>query len=185
MPPASAQRTTRSSRKACAARRPRRAPPTWCCGCSTGAEIRLRDVPTTVGVPVWFVVNKTDLLDTQAIGNVEVSFTEPTRLPYFAVSATTGAGLGAMIDRIATFAGQFFWGEPALATRQRHQMQMSHAVLALEAAVALAETGGTDGREELVAEHIRMATRALEQLTGRIDVEDILDVIFRDFCIGK
>jgi tRNA modification GTPase len=51
----------------------------------------------------------------------------------------------------------------------------------------LAETArlGPQGGEELVAEHIRLATRALERLTGRVGVEDILDVIFRDFCIGK
>ena len=36
-----------------------------------------------------------------------------------------------------------------------------------------------------MAEQVRLATRALERLTGRVDVEDVLDVIFRDFCIGK
>jgi len=44
---------------------------------------------------------------------------------------------------------------------------------------------GPQGGEELLAEHVRLAIRALERLTGRIGVEDILDVIFRDFCIGK
>jgi tRNA modification GTPase len=39
--------------------------------------------------------------------------------------------------------------------------------------------------EELLAEELRIAARALGRLTGRVDVEDILDVIFRDFCIGK
>ena len=41
------------------------------------------------------------------------------------------------------------------------------------------------GREELVAEELRAAAQTLGRLTGRVDVEDILDVIFRDFCIGK
>ncbi len=41
------------------------------------------------------------------------------------------------------------------------------------------------GQEELIAEELRLAARALGRLTGRVDVEDILDVIFRDFCIGK
>ena len=49
---------------------------------------------------------------------------------------------------------------------------------------ALAEGKGA-GREELVAEELRAAATVLGRLTGRIDVEDILDVIFRDFCIGK
>jgi tRNA modification GTPase len=38
---------------------------------------------------------------------------------------------------------------------------------------------------ELVAEDVRLAVRALGRITGRVDVEDILDVIFREFCIGK
>jgi tRNA modification GTPase len=52
---------------------------------------------------------------------------------------------------------------------------------ALTRALAL----GTGAAEELVAEELRLAARALGKLTGRVDVEDILDVIFRDFCIGK
>ncbi len=38
---------------------------------------------------------------------------------------------------------------------------------------------------ELVAEDLRLALRALGRITGRVDVEDVLDVIFRDLCIGK
>jgi tRNA modification GTPase len=41
------------------------------------------------------------------------------------------------------------------------------------------------GAEDLVAEELRTAATALGRLTGRVDVEDILDVIFRDFCVGK
>jgi tRNA modification GTPase len=41
------------------------------------------------------------------------------------------------------------------------------------------------GHEDLLAEELRGAAQALGRLTGRVDVEDILDVIFRDFCIGK
>jgi tRNA modification GTPase len=41
------------------------------------------------------------------------------------------------------------------------------------------------GSDELLAEELRLAARALGRLTGRVDVEDVLDVIFRDFCIGK
>jgi tRNA modification GTPase len=40
-------------------------------------------------------------------------------------------------------------------------------------------------RIDVLAEDLRMAARELGRLTGRIDVEDYLDVIFRDFCIGK
>ena len=37
----------------------------------------------------------------------------------------------------------------------------------------------------LIAEELRIATTALEKLTGKIDVEDVLDVLFEEFCIGK
>jgi tRNA modification GTPase len=37
----------------------------------------------------------------------------------------------------------------------------------------------------MVAEDLRLAARELGRITGRVDVEEILDVIFRDFCIGK
>jgi tRNA modification GTPase len=39
--------------------------------------------------------------------------------------------------------------------------------------------------DELAAEELRVAARTLGRLLGRVDVEDLLDVIFRDFCIGK
>ena len=50
---------------------------------------------------------------------------------------------------------------------------------------ALAEAAKPGEHEELIAEELRAAATALGRLTGRVDVEDILDVIFRDFCIGK
>jgi len=44
---------------------------------------------------------------------------------------------------------------------------------------------GSTGNEELIAEDLRSAATALGRLTGRVDVEEVLDVIFREFCIGK
>jgi tRNA modification GTPase len=44
---------------------------------------------------------------------------------------------------------------------------------------------GPNGRDEVVAEELRLAATALGRLLGRVDVEDVLDAIFRDFCIGK
>ena len=41
------------------------------------------------------------------------------------------------------------------------------------------------GQEELVAEEFQLAARALGRVTGRVDVEDVLDQVFRNFCIGK
>ena len=42
-----------------------------------------------------------------------------------------------------------------------------------------------EGDDVLVAEELRAAVHAIGQITGRVDVEELLDVIFRDFCIGK
>jgi tRNA modification GTPase len=71
--------------------------------------------------------------------------------------------------------------ETAIVTRARHRRALEDTVSALDRALAQ----GASGREELIAEELRSAATTLGRLTGRVDVEDILDVIFRDFCIGK
>jgi len=71
--------------------------------------------------------------------------------------------------------------ESALVTRERHRRALEDALAAPRRALG----PGLAGREDLPAEELRIAARALGRLTGRVDVEDILDVIFRDFCIGK
>ena len=56
----------------------------------------------------------------------------------------------------------------------------------MDTAVSLDRSLAAVGRgEELVAEDLRSAAYSLGRLLGRVDVEDILDVIFREFCIGK
>jgi tRNA modification GTPase len=83
---------------------------------------------------------------------------------------------------LAAFAQDFFAGNEApLITRARHRRALEQTVAALDRVLAAREGGG----EELIAEDLRGAATALGRLTGRVDVEDILDVIFRDFCIGK
>ena len=71
----------------------------------------------------------------------------------------------------------------AVVTRARHRQALEQTIGAIDR--ALAEAAKPGEREELVAEELRTAATALGRLTGRVDVEDILDVIFRDFCIGK
>ena len=96
------------------------------------------------------------------------------------VSAKTGAGLEALIARLAEQAAQRMSGggaEPAI-TRARHRAALGEAAAALARAAAAREA-------ELMAEDLRLAARALGRIAGRVDVEDLLDVIFRDFCIGK
>jgi tRNA modification GTPase len=87
-----------------------------------------------------------------------------------------------LMNQISRFAGEFFAvGEGALITRERHRRALEETAAALDRAT----NEGPKGREEIVAEDLRLASRALGRLVGKVDVEDILDVIFRDFCIGK
>ncbi len=98
-----------------------------------------------------------------------------------AVSVRTGAGIEGLIkrlaDAVATVCPAF--GAPAM-TRARHREAVEECVAALGRFI-----GGDMATPELAAEDLRLATRALGKITGRVDVEDLLDVIFRDFCIGN
>jgi len=98
----------------------------------------------------------------------------------FILSATSGEGFEALLHSLSQFAESFMTGaESALVTRARHRRALEDTQHALRRALQLGS------REDLLAEELRTAATALGRLTGRVDVEDILDVIFRDFCIGK
>jgi tRNA modification GTPase len=97
------------------------------------------------------------------------------------VSASTGDGLQALLELLAArVAASLMPSEAALITRARHRA----AVEAAAAGLRRARLGSTLPLE-LRAEELRSASDALARITGRIDVEDLLDVIFGDFCIGK
>jgi tRNA modification GTPase len=98
-----------------------------------------------------------------------------------AVSSRTGEGLDALCARIAgVLAADLAPGESPLITRARHRTALDACRRAIERAAT-----GRGSAEELRAEELRRATDALGRITGRVDVEDLLDVIFREFCIGK
>jgi len=100
----------------------------------------------------------------------------------FNLSATSGEGFDSLLAELANYAGDFLSGaESALVTRARHRHVLEEVLAALRRALG----GEAAGKEDLLAEELRIAARALGRLTGRVDVEDILEVIFRDFCIGK
>ncbi len=123
----------------------------------------------------WLVQNKVDQVDSHPKHPEETT-------QQFEISALTGAGVDRLVAELTVFARETFdGGEPALVTRQRHRDMLAEVAAALGWALA----AGPDGELELIAEELRIAARALGRLTGRVDVEDVLDVIFRDFCIGK
>jgi tRNA modification GTPase len=128
---------------------------------------------------VWLVRNKLDLLEPGAKAGAGAD-REGRRT--FAISAQTGVGIDALVAALAKHAGEVFVaGEPSIVTRERHRAALTETAEALDRAIE----EGSRGQEDLVAEELRLAARRLGRITGRVDVEDILDVIFRDFCIGK
>jgi tRNA modification GTPase len=100
----------------------------------------------------------------------------------FSLSAANGEGVDALMSALAECAGQLLAGaEPALVSRERQRRALEDT----SAALRRASTRPAAESEDLLAEELRLAAHGLARLTGRIDVEDVLDVIFRDFCIGK
>lgn len=98
-----------------------------------------------------------------------------------AISAATGEGVDRLLGRVRGRLAGRIGEEPALITRERHRSAVSRCQAEIGEAARLLGTG----RLELVAEHLRGAARAMERLLGRVDSEDVLDVVFREFCIGK
>ncbi len=92
-----------------------------------------------------------------------------------------GRGSTALTTALGIFAADYFGtGELALVSRARHRALLQDAADALGRATQSVLLG-----EEIVAEELRTAAQALGRLTGRVDVEDVLAKIFKDFCIGK
>jgi tRNA modification GTPase len=94
------------------------------------------------------------------------------------VSAVTHEGIQSLLGAIADQAKALLPGEGAVALNRRQ------AALIEEASQALAGVGGT-GDPVLIAEDLRQARAALDRLTGRAGIEDVLDALFGRFCLGK
>jgi tRNA modification GTPase len=161
--------------------------------------------------PVWLIRNKIDLhqgliqrnerliqtkgksepsvrVNKSLKNTVNKALTEKNEIEFtfneseFDISATTGEGFDVLLNALARHAEKFLAGaESALVTRERHRRALQDALIALRRALV----PDLSIREDLLAEELRLAARALGRLTGRVDVDDVLDVIFRDFCIGK
>jgi len=116
------------------------------------------------------VANKTDLAAEAAVPDGAIG-----------LSVKTGAGMKELLDRLTAEVARRYAlprDHAPLLTRQRHRDTLEECYTCLEKSL-------TAPLPELAAEDLRLALRALGRLTGRVDVESLLDVIFRDFCIGK
>jgi tRNA modification GTPase len=125
--------------------------------------------------PVWLVRNKIDL---DLAGRPMAEAGVQAR---FGISAKSGDGVPELIAGLVGFAQDYFGAsEGGLITRTRQRQLLRDTVASLHRSIKAAGEG-----EELVAEELRVASNCLGRLLGRVDVEDILDVIFREFCVGK
>lgn len=99
--------------------------------------------------------------------------------PLLKVSAKTGEGIEDLLSAITQNIEERIGGSEAVSlTRVRHRSALESCYQALKRSKDAA-------LPELMTEDVRLAIRHLGQITGRVDVEDLLDVVFRDFCIGK
>ena len=132
--------------------------------------------------PVWLVRNKIDLDAGQTVGGL------PTPRPgqgdaaaEFRISASRGDGMLELIAAVVGFAHDCFGSDDGgMIGRARQRKLLQETAASLRRSIEIVGSG-----EELAAEELRAAAYALGRLLGRVDVEDILDVIFREFCIGK
>lgn len=151
------------------------------------AELAAELAALPAGVPVLQVWNKVDLLPE---GSAEVPGTDLTpsgvrSVPgtsSLSVSATTGLGLDALRERIKAQAGYEQAGGGAWSARARHLDALRRARANMTRAMAGLENLSAF---ELVAEELRLAQRALGEITGEVTSDELLGRIFSSFCIGK
>lgn len=128
-----------------------------------------------IGRNAIVVVNKIDLAPKDGV--VWADNIGPC--PALRLSVATGQGMTELIERLTqAVAASLAAGDSPLVTRLRHRQ-------ALETCVAALDRFEAAPLPELAAEELRNAAQALGRITGRVDVEDMLDALFKEFCIGK
>lgn len=163
-----------------------------------GLRTTVDRVSPLTNAPIMRVMTKADRRSkattngAMAVGEAESSGLHVSALPIAEenvahVSAETGAGLSALLRSIVTELSartDNHAGEDATPlTRERHHIAMTQAlaeVVAFQQAWLEDEVPAT-----IAAVHLRAATHILDELVGSISVDDVLDKLFRDFCVGK
>jgi len=125
-------------------------------------------LPADMPEPDLMVWNKADLFTRMREG--------------LSISLKTGQGMAELLKMLQQKVQHKLEGSdsaPPL-TRPRHRHALREALNHLQHGLAVPE-----GHPELLAEDLRLAMRAIGRITGVVDVEEVLDFVFRDFCIGK
>jgi len=138
---------------------------------------------------VW---NKADLLEAQARTQSSAappasrplpSASASSAAPGLHLSAKTGSGLDALRQRLLECAGGQSGAEGLYSARARHVQALAQVGLHLHEAEQHLQTPSP--RLDLLAEELRLAQNALNQITGQFSADDLLGQIFGSFCIGK
>jgi tRNA modification GTPase len=140
------------------------------------------ELETSPGGAMWVIRNKIDLVsvDRLTMPGAWISRREEGEAA-FDISASRGDGIADLVAALTNFARDYFGAsEDGLIARERQRQLLRETADALGRCLAVAGQG-----DELAAEELRVAAYSLGRLLGRVDVEDILEVIFREFCIGK
>ncbi len=130
------------------------------------------NIQNTFGKKVILVANKSDKLTPE-------QSLELQKQGCLVISAKQKEGVALLLDKIASeIAAKFTSGSNMLITRRRYRE-------ALQECIENLQRFSFDKEIELTAEDIRLAAREIGKITGRIEVDEILDKIFGSFCIGK
>ncbi|WP_336744657.1 tRNA uridine-5-carboxymethylaminomethyl(34) synthesis GTPase MnmE [Aureimonas altamirensis] len=133
--------------------------------CPVGETVDTFDAGSD-GPPTWIVTTKADM-SAEALSGL-------------AVSVRSGAGIDRLVERVRGLASEAAGSpEGGIPTRSRHRDAIGMAV------GYLGECDVETLPPEVAAELLRLASDALGRIVGKRDVEDLLDVIFSQFCIGK
>lgn len=127
--------------------------------------------------PALLVQNKVDLIQLES-GLVRNEIDRPRRV---AISVCNGSGISALLDELGRLIREKYdQADDAIIVRSRQKQAVADSIRYLN------ESQWHDSSQiELVAEDLRKASYVLARITGRIDVEDLLSIIFSEFCIGK
>ncbi|UTW55476.1 tRNA uridine-5-carboxymethylaminomethyl(34) synthesis GTPase MnmE [Kordiimonas sp. SCSIO 12610] len=127
------------------------------------------------------IITKSDTVDDSAMFHVEQLDQKFTIFSIQSISVRNKLGIDELFKNLSSYIADQMDGRdlPSL-TRLRHRSALETCIEHLE---RFEDNAGFDA--VLAAEDIRMAVRSLGEITGRVDVEDMLDIVFSDFCIGK
>lgn len=133
------------------------------------------------GCPVIVCLNKSDL--PQALSLSDLPSVVPG-LHGLSVSALTGEGVGALRERIVELilGGRLVSADEPLVSRERHRQALQETAQAVDRALEATSRGRP---AELVAQDLREACESLGLITGATYTDDLLDAVFKDFCLGK